>query len=151
MKVAFSVSGGDDLQKKLASLPHAMSRKVQINALKAGAEPIRAAAESLAPRDTEAKPPHLADSIVVSVPRKSVLDAEGLFDQAAVEVGPSIPHFYGFFQEVGTAFHAAQPFMRPAFDSNVGRSLNIVRAEAWAAIRKVLGMGGGVSSGGRGL
>lgn len=150
MRVNFNVSGGDDLAKTLQSLPALVSLKVQREALKSGAEPIREAASALAPRDQNANAPHLADNIVISVPSKSVVDAEGLFDQAVVEVGPSIPHFYGYFGEFGTAKEQARPWFRPAFDSTVGLALNIVRAEAWAAIRKGLTLGGR-STTGRGL
>jgi HK97 gp10 family phage protein len=64
----------------------------------------------------------------------------------AVEVGPSQTFFYGYFQEIGTAFHPAQAFMRPAFDSMVRRAQAIVGQEAWAAIRRHLRIGGGPSS-----
>lgn len=150
MRADVKTSGFDELQRKLAQLPAAMSMRVQVNALKAGAEPIRAAAAALAPRDEEAGAPHLADNIIVAVPSAARREAQGVFDGAVVEVGPSAPFFYGFFQEIGTAFHPAKPFMRPAFDSNVRRSLRIVGIEAWTAIRRFVS-GGGVATGGRGL
>jgi hypothetical protein len=36
--------------------------------------------------------------------------------------------------------------MRPAFDSSIGRSLNIIRADLWASIRKRLNLGGSQST-----
>jgi len=146
MRIDMSMTGGEELIRKLNQLPTALSRKVQIQALTKGAEPIRASAESLAPRDEAAGAPHMADHIIIRPVSARALDAAGLFDQAAVEVGPAAPFFYGFFQEIGTAFHPAQAFMRPAFDSMVRRAQTIVGQEAWAAIRRHLGLGGGASS-----
>lgn len=150
MKVNVALSGFQDLRKRLDELPHAVSRKVQVQALKKGAEPIRAMAASLAPR-SEGAGEHLADHIIVAVPSESRLGDEGLFDTAAVEIGPARRFFYGLFQEFGTAFQPARPFLRPAFDSQTGRSLNIVLSEAWAAIRKALAFGGGRSTTGGNL
>jgi HK97 gp10 family phage protein len=138
------VTGGDDLMRRLNQLPAAVSRKVQIDALKAGAAPIRSAAEALAPRGDIA--PHIADNIIVSVASTASADARGSFDTPVVDVGPRKSFFYGYMQEVGTAFHPAQPFMRPAFDSSIGRSLNIIRADLWASIRKRLNLGGSQST-----
>lgn len=151
MKADFTVSGADDLLKRLNQLPDAVSRRVQINALRQGAEPIRSMAASLAPRDEQAGAPHLADNIIVQVPSASRADEEGLFDTVAVFIGPAIQFFYGFFYEVGTAFQPARAFLRPAFESESSRSLRIIGAEMWLSIRKHLGLGGGVSTAGRNL
>lgn len=151
MRMDVSMTGDKELIAKLQQLPAAMSRSVQLAALKAGAEPIREMASTLAPRDERAGAPHLADNIIIGVASKRALDAEGLFDVTAVEIGPSQPFFYGFFQEVGTAFAPAQPFLRPAFDSQVRRSLRIVASEAWIAIRKRLNLGRGLSTSGGNL
>ncbi len=151
MKANFTVTGADDLLKRLHQLPAAASRNVQIAALRKGAEPIRSMAGSLAPRDEKAGAPHLADNIIVQVPSASRVDEEGLFDTVAVFIGPAIQFFYGYFLEVGTAFISARPFMRPAFESESSRSLRIVGAEMWNGIRKRLGLGGGGSTAGRNL
>lgn len=105
-------------------------------ALKKGAEPIRDMAESLAPVDLSGGPPHLADNIVVAAASSRSLDAEGLFDAVAVEIGPRQSTFWGYFQEYGTVKQQASPFMRPAFDSQRSLSLQIVASELWAAIRR---------------
>lgn len=133
--------GGADLAKRLNELPLAVSKRVQRQALMKGAEPIRASAASGAPRDPEANAPHLADNIVIGT-RSKTRAGEG---ETIVEVGPALQpsdHFYGYFQEYGTVDHPAQPFMRPAFDQNAQRSLNIVLSELWTSVKKKLGMGG---------
>lgn len=152
MRAELKVQGGADLARQLRVLPTAMSQKVQLQALKRGAVPIRDMAATLAPRDEQAGAPHLADNILIVAPTSKKLDELGAFDMVAVWIGPAAKFFYGYFQEIGTAFHPAKPFMRPAFDSQHRRSISIVAAEAWAAIRKALGTGGGSpSTSGRGL
>lgn len=140
MKVALTVAGGSDLSRHLALLPNSVSRSVQLAALKRGAEPIRDMAESLAPIDEQSGPPHLADNIIIATARTSHLDAEGLFDKAAVYIGPAVKFFWGYFQEFGTVKQPARPFMRPAFDSQRGLSLQIIASELWASIKKRLGV-----------
>lgn len=142
--------GGKDLAAKLRSMPEAVGKRTQLKALKVGAEPIRSAMAENAPRDSEADAPHLADNIIVG-DRSLTKGAEG---EVIVEVGPAkhpSDHFYGFFQEYGTAFIPAQAFARPGFDTGAGRGLNLILAELWAAIRKHAGKGGGTSTTGRGL
>lgn len=146
MKVGLTMQGASDLEKRLRSLPDGVSKRVQIEALTQGAEPIRAKAQSLAPRSDSA--PHMADSITIQPASRRMLDDAGMHDvDAAVAIGPTRNFFYGFFQEVGTAFHGAQPFMRPAFDSESRRSLNIVASELWTAIRRHLSLGGRSTAG----
>jgi HK97 gp10 family phage protein len=146
MKVNVKLTGGQDLVRRLRERPAAVGKRTQLNALRKAAEPMRATMEQLAPRDEQANAPHLADNIVVG-DRSLTKAGEG---EVIVEVGPQLQpsdHFYGFFQEFGTAFHPATPFARPAFDQNTGKSLNIVLAEMWTSIRKFLGSGGRSTSG----
>lgn len=143
MKVGVTMS--DSLTAALARLPHAVSRPVQVAALKAGAEPMRQAAADHAPRDEAAGAPHLADNIIVAVATERQLEATGN-ETPFVEVGPRREFFYGFFQEFGHGPGPAQPFMRPAFDSNIRTSLAIVQAHLWAAIQS--GTGRATSTGG---
>jgi HK97 gp10 family phage protein len=151
MRLGVKLEGMADLNRRLAQLPATVNRRVQIDALKAGAEVIRREAATLAPRDERAKPPHLADSIVIAVATGQDEVGE---KQTAVEVGPSrkpSDHFYGFFQEFGTVRHRAQPFMRPAFDTQSGRALNIVLSTLWNAIKKALPNTVSRTGGGTGL
>jgi HK97 gp10 family phage protein len=150
MKASFSIVGGQDLAKRLTQLPAAVSKRVQRDALRTAAEPIRDEAARQAPRDAQANAPHLADNIVIGTVSKTRPRA----DETIVEVGPALQpsdHFYGYFQEYGTAFAPAQPFMRGAFESQVRRSMAIVVDELWASIRKKLGLGGGRSTTGGNL
>lgn len=162
MRIAVKLEGSADLLKRLQQLPASVSAAAQRKALLAGAEPMRAHAAALAPRDETAKAPHLADNIVIGVQSARKLKNAGLsaaeLDVAqaglVVEVGPALKpsdHFYGYFQEFGTVHHAAQPFMRPAFDSQGHRSLSVVLTSLWESIRKALPQtfsGGRSTSGG---
>jgi hypothetical protein len=55
-----------------------------------------------------------------------------------VAIGPVRGFAYGLPQELGTIDHAAQPFMRPAFESASGQSFTIIRDATW---RELAGRG----------
>lgn len=131
---------GDDLAKNLRKLPEGLTRTVLYEALRLAAEPMRAHMAQNAPRGKEA--PHMADNMVVSVTNQ-VGEAGGVgstrrFEtEAYVAIGPAREFFYAFFQEMGWVYHpAGRPFARPAFDSNVGTSLNVLGQALWAAVRE---------------
>ena len=125
MKMSFTFDG-KALAATLRSMPKANSRTAQIDALLEAAEPIRAVAQRLAPRAPGA--PDLADRIDAMQTRRSI-DVSGT--ETGVIVGAWKAAFYAFFQEWGTVRHAAQPFIRPAFDQNVTRSLGILGRRLW--------------------
>ncbi len=132
MKVSMTFTGGQELAKTLNALPAAVSLKVQRDALKVAAEPMRAEAAILAPRGPDA--PHIAENIVISIPTKGLADVSDT--AAVVAVGPEKTYFYGFFWEYGWIHHVAHPFMRPAFDTKAPVSLNIIGQQLWIAIQK---------------
>jgi HK97 gp10 family phage protein len=127
MKVGLRIEGGELLARTLLGLPSRVSRNVMLNALKAGAEPMRATASRFAPREPGA--PDLADNIGISNARPG----SGI---SGVAIGPTKNFFYGFFQEFGTTRHGSQPFMRPAFDSDHRTTLQIVKNHAWEALAR---------------
>lgn len=140
MKMSLQIHGGKELAAQLGRLEKSVSREIKLDALRAAAEPIRAQAASLAPRDDNANAPHLADNIVIGTKTEKALDRLGRDSETVVEVGPAAgkggdDFFYGYFQEHGTAFHQAQPFLRPAFDSWAPRSLNILVSKLWRALK----------------
>jgi HK97 gp10 family phage protein len=132
MKVSMTFSGGQELAKTLNALPGAVSLKVQRDALRLAAEPMRAEAAILAPRGPDA--PHIAENIVIGIPSKGLEDVSD--EAAVVAVGPEKRYFYGAFWEFGWIHHAAHPFMRPAFDTKAPVSLSILGRELWNAIQK---------------
>lgn len=138
------IDGGDELATRLNSLPEAVSKKVQVAALKEGGEPIRLAMAANAPRGD--RTPHLADNISISVARSEDRDD----DAFGVAVGPSKAVFWAGFQEFGTAHQPARPFARPAFDSKAPAALGIVGQRLWDALRKQSGTFSGPSPSGVG-
>jgi HK97 gp10 family phage protein len=141
--ISLKFEGGADLAQRLARLPDAMSRAAKVEALKIAAEPMRQAAEDMAPYDFDASAPHLQDNIVIGVPSEASLERKGRDTEAVVEVGPRAgkggdEFFYGRFQELeyGNVKHPAQPFLRPAFDRESRGALGILVDELWWMIRK---------------
>lgn len=137
MKMELRFSGGAELRKALVDLPAATERRIALSALRKGAEPMRERADELAPRDWG----DLASHIVVNTVRK---ERE---QEATVAVGPAVSVFYGAFQELaaeyGGVHHAAQPFLRPAFDEKAPEAIGIVREEIWKSIaRRAKRLGG---------
>ncbi len=132
--ITFKLEGGKELAAALKNLPDAISLRVQREALRAGAEPMRAHAASLAPRGPDA--PHIADNIVIGAASGKAAEEFIREDAAAIAVGPSKDFFYGFFWEYGTIKQPARPFMRPAFDTQAPRSLEIIGQRLGEAIIK---------------
>lgn len=118
--------GGKELSQALGQLSTRVSRNVQREALRDAAEPLRKEMSVRAPR----RPPHpdMADHIVVVSVRGEDLQ------QVVIAVGPAKRFFYAGFQELGTAFHGAQAFARPAFDATVGTVLAAFGANLWVAL-----------------
>jgi HK97 gp10 family phage protein len=133
VKVDMHFEGGKELAAELAQLSEKANKRNTTEALTFGGEPIRATAARQAPRLSPK--PDLADNIVISNQR---LRGD---ETAAVAIGPAKGFAYGLPRELGTAFHGAQPFLRPAFDAKFGEALDRVRQEFWrllaaAGIRK---------------
>ena len=142
--ISVRFAGGRELADALRKLPsERITRGVLRNALKQAAEPMREDMRTLAPLEPGA--PDLRESMVISpaTRRDDVKPGE-----VGMIVGPSRSRFYGFFQEFGTVHHGAQPFARPAFDQNVQKSLGILAAALWVAIRKKQGGVTGIRTGG---
>lgn len=116
-RTTVKVHGLRELQRALKQMPKAVAGNVLAKTLSEAGEPFARRATALAPVLTGA----LKASIVVGRAKKTRTSA-------TVAIGPG-PHPQGVFQEFGTAHHAAQPFMRPAWDAHKHRALDeIVRA-----------------------
>lgn len=111
MQIVVNVEGAKELEKKLLSLEPKLGRKIIRQALRKGAKLILNQAKANVPVDTG----DLKKSLKVRAMRKRrhrygvmVATSEGWFEGE---------QFYGGFIEFGTHKMAAQPFVRPAFDS----------------------------------
>jgi HK97 gp10 family phage protein len=153
MKTVVEVEGLRALDEALGQLPKSIGRAVLRRTLVMAGEPIAEAARSMAP--TRPNGGQLRDSIGVStkVKRKvgkaefAIAMAQGLGEVAARQamrdaqraagggafvemyVGPSKLGWYSHFLEFGTVHSAPKPFMRPAWDSNKDRALDIIKRE----------------------
>lgn len=158
MKTTFRVDGLRELDAALGELPKATARNVLRRVLTKAAQPIADDARQLAPVDGG----HLRDSIAVSARVKNQAGssefaatlrsggskaeavramrdarrAAGGGSFAEIHVGPSVKAPHGHFQEFGTENHAAQPFMRPAWESNKHRALDTIKKDLGAEIEK---------------
>lgn len=131
MKTTVSFEGGQELAAMLASLPKSVAKTIQRTVLVEAAEPMVAVARRLAPREPGA--PDLADNIEIGNARTGKDEFGDEF--ARVAWGPVKGFFYGYYQEWGAVHHGAQPFMRPAFDTQKERSLGIIRTRTWEHIQ----------------
>lgn len=113
-----------ELERKFNEQGHFMRRQLLTKGTRKGAEVIQAQQELTAPRDTG----FLADEILIRIDGANSSAAE-----VVAKIGPSQKAFYGLFQEFGTAFHPAQPFIEP--------SLIAVQDEAIRVSGEVVGKG----------
>lgn len=150
-RVVVSTSGFKALDAALAELPKATARNVLKRTLTKAAEPIAEKAREMAPVDkgdlkasiavsariknkvgnaeySAAMRAGLGKAAAVSAMRDARRGANGSF--AEMFVGPSTPRgYYAHFVEFGTSRMAAEPYMRPAWDSEQGAALDIIKAE----------------------
>lgn len=122
------LQGLDQFDRALKQLSLVTQGQLLKQAVKKGAELIREEAENRAPRDTGT----LAEEEIVSV-----VAGESNAFEATVKIGPSKKAFYGFFQEFGTAHHAAQPFLMPSFEEKQDEALQVVSDELRKAVEKI--------------
>ena len=135
--VSIQVHGLRELEEELAKFGPEVAKRVLRKAIKEGGEPMRAEAARLAPRSSsgaDKKGWHLADSIFMKIgTKKGKSWVETLFgvEQGSVTamIGFDKYTFYGMFQELGTRFHAAHPFLRPAFDNESENAVRMIAAE----------------------
>jgi HK97 gp10 family phage protein len=128
----FKVEGLRELERALAELPKATAKNTLKRTLKLAAQPIADEAQRLAPRDTGG----LAEGIMVTAkkPKKHKPKSGRAF--AEIYIGPKAKSRNAVPQEFGTSTSAAQPFMRPAWDSKKMEALEIIRDELGNQITK---------------
>lgn len=112
------LEGMDDLLRKFRRLDAAVGGAHLLAAVDAGAELLEEGMRSLAPVRTGRGAPRITRETAKSTPTR-----------ADVEVGPGLSGFWLTFQETGTIYHPAQPFMRPALDHLKGSIVDEIRDE----------------------
>ena len=130
--ITAKVKGMTELSMKIAALQHECKEMLKEASL-AAAEPVRDTASNYAARsDSPTKAGHLADHIEIQVEKSTPTSC-------LVKVGPDRAHFYGPFLEYGTVKMAAQPFMRPAMDTEFPEALSRFAAVCKRRVTSPLG------------
>ena len=119
------IHGLQELLKSMDELPLSLQKTLIVRALRKGAEPIRARAEELAPIDTG----KLKELMMITIADQSA-------SSATAKIGPARKTFYGGFQEFGTIYDKAQPFLRPAFDEQQEEALRLIGEDLAAGIER---------------
>lgn len=126
------LEGVDDLEAAIKRLEVDTQGRVLRNATEAGAEVTRSVASQLAPRSADGSHGHapgfLAERIEIEVQFTRTQD------RATVYIGMHKDAWYGRFQEEGTQFQPAQPFLRPALDATKDDVVDEIRDHLRAAI-----------------
>lgn len=135
------ISGLDETLRALAQIPEVATQQTVLRrALVKAAEPIAAAARSMAPDDPRTSAPDLKSSIMVATQLTKRHRGEKEND-VEVYVGPTKQTDravlnYASNVEFGTFRAAARPYLRPAFHAESGKVIEILRKELAAEIEK---------------
>lgn len=119
------ITGATEIEAALSQMSKTARAKALTSATRKGIAMFRKEARARAPRDRE----RLRRGIKVRTNRRKRF-------QVSLTLGLTRDAFHGLLQEFGTEHHPAQPFMRPAFLSQVDKVVRSFGANMWAAIRK---------------
>ncbi|MGE4339152.1 MAG: HK97-gp10 family putative phage morphogenesis protein [Pigmentiphaga sp.] len=166
MRMKANISGLKELNAALEGLPKSIQRNALRRVLNRAGEPIAQAASANAPRDTGELRDSIAVSARLknNVGRKEYAEvmrsggtkddaraalrgarraAKGQGSFAEIHVGPAEPQankrrnaIKRIVQEFGSSTQPGQPYMRPAWDANKGRALEIIKADLAAEVDK---------------
>lgn len=144
MDFAWRLEGTEPLQDQLEALGAEVAQKALAKVARAAFEVVLETARSLAPIESG----ELRDSIKISVVRPGGGDSVvvvGLKIGQGPNPGdggdPAARRWH--FIELGTAFMAAHPFLRPALDQNAARVVQLLEEGLAAEIDRVLRKRGG--------
>lgn len=139
------LEGFEELDNALSELSQSQGKAVVRRSLNALGQPIADDAAEMAPIDMDRDyGEHLYETISVSTrldpkAKKTQRRIDGV-DRGAVmmHVGPGPKAFHAFLQEYGTAHHAPQPFMRPAWDKHRDTLIPRLKELLWENIERRL-------------
>lgn len=137
------IDGLKELQKKLATLPERVQRKVMRSATNAGASPILKAAKRKAKKRTGLLKKALGKKVVTNKKNQSVTAVIGPRKDVTGEVNgktykPSrTAHLVekGFIAANGEHV-AAQPFLNPALEETAGEAVSVIASKLGQGIEK---------------
>jgi HK97 gp10 family phage protein len=131
----FRLHGLEGLDNALKQLPKSTGKSALRTELKNAAKPVEKDAESRAPRGPTG---NLIESITIkTVLKKSQKRGRAKAGDVEVYVGATTPKgAHAHLIEFGTFKMAAQPFLRPAFDSNKEKVLENFSEGIWERLAK---------------
>jgi HK97 gp10 family phage protein len=131
MSKEYEIVGLSDLLKQLKELPQVIEKKCLRNAMRAGAQIIRKAAQDLAPKRTGL----LSKAVRVVFKHKLSKNGRVVYNiyiskkPKVVRRGVPIWAFYWRFVEFGTPKMGAKPFLQPAFDATNREAASVIRGK----------------------
>jgi hypothetical protein len=130
---SFEFKGFKELYRAIDHLPEAVKKQELEPLVVTALEPMRDTARYLAPDDPLTAPPwNLPTSIEVGTRQRSGRAkndrALGRFDARAYMGPTKLGYPQAVMQEFGTIHHVATPYMRPAYDADKHKALDIMRA-----------------------
>ena len=140
---SFEFKGFKELYKALDALPRVVVKKELEPLLVTALEPMQEYARVIAPDDPLTGPPwSLPQSIEVSTRQRSGRArsdrALGKYDARAYMGPTKFGYPQAVMQEFGTRHHVAQPYMRPAYDSQKHVALKIISDNLAARLEAVI-------------
>ncbi len=120
IKMEMKITGVAELERKLLTLEPKLARKTLMGALRKGAKLFRARARELVPVDKGI----LKKSIRVRALKKRRFSHGVKVEAGGKGKGGDASHAY--MVEGGTTHAPAQPYMRPAFDSEVAAAEKVI-------------------------
>lgn len=136
--IKMKVEGLKELDDALSDLSLRHQKGIVRKALREAAEPIAEDARSKVAADSY-HGGELLESIAVSTRlnrRQARQQRRQSQDFATVYVGPGERGPHGHLLEFGTAHSAPEPFMRPAFEANKMRAIDIIKKTLWEGIQR---------------
>lgn len=139
-RTVVKVEGLRELERALSELPKATGKAVLRRVGRKALAPMRDTARQLAPNDPNTPPIDLETSIEISSRQKSGRQIKRTPEGKAsvnLYMGPTKEGYpQAVPQEFGTIHHAAQPYMRPAWDERKSDALDIIKRDLADEIMK---------------
>lgn len=135
------VEGLKELQAALMQLKRATAKNVMTRVLKKAGEPVRAAAQSIAPVATKPNKHHKIGRIrdrmsIGTTLTNNQKKVSKRLSAVEVYIGDSGVLPEGIFEEFGTAKNTPHPFLRPAWEQHKMEVLQSIKKDTWAEIEK---------------
>jgi HK97 gp10 family phage protein len=133
-----SLIGADDLIAALKQMTQDVQGVHLQAATASGAEIVRVVASQLAPSSVRGSRGNAAGHLSKSIAKEKQWTRTQ--DTADVYVGMTKDAYYGRFAEIGTRYHPATPFLRPALDTTKESVVNEIAEHLRARIFSKLGV-----------